>query len=377
MKPTHKLPLLDLANNAYPDVDLSEVTVLGCQHFFVSNYLMFEKLFERGLRPEKTFVIPKSYTHNPTVEKLLRDRGVMVWQYEYDSHEPFDKRMRDECAAFVEFLKKERRCEGKILILDDGGDLAYVSNSLLSDRECYGVEQTSSGFNKLTTLELRYPVVNMARSDTKLHVESLFIGERMVFKTLTFLNDHGIDPQRCLVIGHGPIGAQVFRDLSRYYPTDVFDIDQDRTGVTGDLAEMIGNYDLIFGCAGKLSVPATLHDRIKPGAVMVCASLREFEPHILRRKVPKCRDPHEHLQIEGRWLVNSGFPVNFDGALNDVVPEKIQVTQSLMLVSAYQALGEVKPGIIPLDEKLQDRIVSEFKEYISTHYFKLYDRDAR
>jgi hypothetical protein len=311
MKPAHKLTLLDTANRLYPDTNLSEVTVIACQHFFVANFLMFEKLFEKNLRPERTFVIPKPYTHNPTVERLLRDRGVLVWQYTYDSHEAFDKRMHDETVTFVEFLKREKLKPGaKLLILDDGGDLVRVANEHLREYPRYGVEQTSSGFNKLKGIELAFPVVNIARSGSKLNIESLFIAERMCFKTMEFLHEKAIEPERCLVLGNGPIGGQVFRILSNYYPTDVFDIERERSGRTGALAELIGEYDLIFACAGKTCVPAELHSKLRPNAVLVSASLREFEPHVLRQKVERTHDSHAHLNIEGRWLVNSGFPVN-------------------------------------------------------------------
>lgn len=373
MKPTHQLTLLDTANRLYPDTDLSEVTVIACQHFFVANFLLFEKLFEKRLLPERTFVIPKPYTHNPTVERLLRERGVLVWQYTYDSYEAFDKRMYDETVAFLEFLKREKLKPGtRLLLLDDGGDLVRAANEHLREYPRHGVEQTSSGFNKLKGLELAFPVVNIARSDSKLNIESLFIAERMCFKTLEFLREKQLEPKRCLVLGNGPIGSQVFRILSNYYPTDVFDIERERSGRTGLLAEMIGEYDLVFACAGKTCVPADMHGLLSPNAVLVSASLREFEPHVMRQKVERTKDPHAHLNIEGRWLVNSGFPVNFDGGVNDVIPEKIQLTQALILAGAYQSLTEPAPGIIPIDPPRQDRIVSDFKTFIASHDFRLY-----
>lgn len=372
MKPACNLPILDMANRMHPHVDLSDVAVVACQHFFLANYLMFEQLFERNLRPANTFIIPKSYTYNATVERLFLDRGVFVWQYDYDSHHAFDERMRAESRAFVEFIRRDKlRCD-KILVLDDGGDLTQSVNEALGNRQCHGVEQTSSGFNKLVMAELGFPVVNLARSHSKLHVESLFIAERMCFKTLEFLYEKSIEIKNCLILGNGPIGAEVHRSLARFYPADLFDVDESRSALRGELADRIGDYDLIFGCSGKLSVPEALQARIREHAVLVCASLREFEPHRLRRRAPRSRDPHEHMYVDGKWLVNSGFPVNFDGRINDVIPEKIQLTHALMLSGAYQALDHEERGLVDLDAGNQDRIVAAFKNYMVEHYFKLY-----
>jgi len=376
MRPSFDLPLLDLANQLHPTADLTDVTVVACQHLLVANYLMFEKLFEKGLRPERTFVIPKAYSHNPTVERLFVERGAFVWSYAYDSHDAFDERMRRETEAFVAHVVAAGHDRGRVLILDDGGDLTVVANDVLVDAACCAVEQTSSGFNKLHGAALRFPVVNLARSDSKLHVESLFIAESMCAKTLAFLREQELDVRSCLVVGNGPIGSQVHRNLAGYYPTDIFDVDAERSGLEGRLQDRIGDYDLVFACSGKLSIPYALQAHMRDGVVLVCASLREFEPHLLRRQAPVYDDPHRHLHVDGKWLVNSGFPVNFDGGVTDVIPEKIQLTHALMLAGGYQALEDAGAGLVELDPANQDRIVTAFKEYLAELYFQLYGSGA-
>ncbi len=60
------------------------------------------------------------------------------------------------------------------------------------------------------------------------------------------------------------------------------------------------------------------------------------------------------------YLINGGFPVNFDGGVDPIVPEKIQLTRSLLYLGALQASYSQQPGLHDLDGRLQRMLLDAF-----------------
>jgi hypothetical protein len=66
--------------------------------------------------------------------------------------------------------------------------------------------------------------------------------------------------------------------------------------------------------------------------------------------------PHgqtQELIYHGKNLIvlNDGRPINFDGRLDNIEPEYIQLTRALMLLGALQAVATDDPGVTSLDRK--------------------------
>jgi hypothetical protein len=60
-------------------------------------------------------------------------------------------------------------------------------------------------------------------------------------------------------------------------------------------------------------------------------------------------------------LLAKGFPVNFDGDVEDIEPERIQLTRGLMLIGALQAAGMSAAGVHRLDPELQLTLLDAFE----------------
>jgi hypothetical protein len=65
-------------------------------------------------------------------------------------------------------------------------------------------------------------------------------------------------------------------------------------------------------------------------------------------------------------LLNGGFPVIFDGRVNCVPPNDIQVTRALMLGAAMQAITTSKRGVIALDPALCEWVERTYKRFAAT-----------
>ncbi|RJQ18180.1 hypothetical protein C4573_00475 [Candidatus Woesearchaeota archaeon] len=345
-----KLPLLEYVKELINGKPFEHVTVIACQHLLYTNYAMFEKLFALGLRPENTFLIGKSYSMNTDIEQLFRKKNVHVHSYQYDSYQSFDTQF---ASASKKFLERIVHTGEKILVIDDGA--ALLENVQQYGSVVCGVEQTSSGYNQLANLDMPFPLINVARSPVKLVHESPFIAGLAIEKLQKYLTQY--NSQSALVIGAGPIGLHIYEQLPVKKKL-LYDI----ASSAKSLPELLSESDLIIGCTGTTSVPKELHATIKKGAVLVSVSSsdREFDAVHLRIKNPQNCSPHRDFYVDGLHLLNAGFPITFDGGVHAAKPEKIQLTQALMLLGCYQAITATTKGILDLDKDMSGQILEQY-----------------
>ena len=62
----------------------------------------------------------------------------------------------------------------------------------------------------------------------------------------------------------------------------------------------------------------------------------------------------------GIRLMNSGFPITFDGSSTPIPMEKIQLTMALTFVSMAQAQKEKRAGLVELSADKQQQIIDKF-----------------
>jgi hypothetical protein len=74
---------------------------------------------------------------------------------------------------------------------------------------------------------------------------------------------------------------------------------------------------------------------------------------------------HDTVNINEVTLVNNGFPINFNGSLNSVSPKLIQLTRAMIISAIQQSLSISGKGIINLDIKLQDLLLSNFRKIVN------------
>src|SRR5262249_31052546 len=77
---------------------------------------------------------------------------------------------------------------------------------------------------------------------------------------------------------------------------------------------------------------------------------------------------HSDYKIDGPkgkfWLLNGGFPINFDGSIDPILPQHIQLTRALMLGGICQLMkSSDKLGLVDLQ--------STYDSYISKVYKSL------
>jgi hypothetical protein len=122
--------------------------------------------------------------------------------------------------------------------------------------------------------------------------------------------------------------------------------------------------DLIIGCSGEVSLSEELYPLLKKNVILASASSsdREFESYKVRRKYLQTSNTHKDFHTDSIVLLNSGFPINFDGYKVSVSLDRIELTLALMFAGGLQALQVSNSlGIVELNRSLQEDIVCEFK----------------
>ena len=355
-----ELKLLDHLQSKFKDVNLSNVALVSCQHILQSNYITLEYLFKLGLKPENTFLLGKAYSSNKKVAEQLSSIGVNVHphSFSFDSHESYDFQFQKYTREFIfEITESIKKLNGidKIIVLDDGGYLISKINPSTFQKKIVAVEWTTSGYRKLLGVDLEIPVLNMARSKTKLAIESPIIGLGVVQKIKKQYPKIFSSDKKALVVGAGPIGLSVKKSLSEFQKnSDVVDLDF-------SLANETDNYDLIVGCTGENIFGEKDLEKVD-GVLLVSASSsdREFSAVEIRKKFPKNNDPHKEYVDEHATLANSGFPINFDGNMQFLPLEKIQITLGMVFASVCVCASQsLENGMNIFPDKL-DKEITEF-----------------
>lgn len=361
-----KMPLLEYVKSCHPCVSLEKVLLIGCQHILATTHLMLRALCQIGLDPKNIFILGKCYSSNRSVFLEMRKDGIQVsdLSFSFESREAFDKQF---CRYNEKFLKQtlsniDLSKFEKIVLLDDGGQLLMLATDYFKDfTNIIGIEQTTSGYEKIKSIKSHFPIINVARSQAKLIYESPFIAEAVIKKTLKCIDALRRDPKEILIIGHGVIGSSIYKALRGNYRIRIYDKVLDEKS---KLDEYLRTADLVIGCTGETSLPIHKHKFLKRGCILLSASSsdREFDAVHLRKKVLNLKNCHTDLDVNGKILLNCGFPVNFDGCRNSVTPAKIQLTRALLMSAILQACetSDCNPEIIPLDIEIQREVVNKF-----------------
>jgi S-adenosylhomocysteine hydrolase len=367
-----KVPLLDLLRSFHSKVSFENVLIIGCQHILETTHSMFQTLFELGLSPKNVFLIGKCYSTNKSVwEEMLND-GINVSElcFNFDPFKCYDAQFKEIINIFLSkiFTLVDFTNYKRIVILDDGGQLISSTNELLKDiKNIVAIEQTTSGYEKIKLMDLRFPVINVARCKAKLILESPLIAETVLKKAINRINKLEKSPNRILILGKGAIGSAIETVLKNRYDVSIYDkIFNDHNSYINNLR----NADLVIGCTGETSVSKEHHKFLKDYCVLFSASSsdREFDAVYLRKNVSHIVDCHQDVRIDGRILLNCGFPINFDGKRNSVPPSKIQLTRALLMTAIIQAVELTKPFpfIVSLDDGLQSDVVTQYLKITKT-----------
>src|SRR3989338_6357412 len=306
-----KLPLLNFVDTLFKNVELDKTLIMGCQHLLLSNLIMFEHLFRKGLKTNHTFLIGKAYSTDKTIERKFIKKGVYVHKYIYSSHRFFDKQFSQAINSFLKYVARETK---------------------------------SLSFKKI------------------LIVEPPFIVDAIITEIQKNLEELKLKPKNILVVGAGAMGAVLLNKLNKWFKVDLYDISLKRSfNKNMSLNKIISKYDVIVGCTGNTAISKNNFKLLKNRTVLITASSsdREFDSVYLRKLVKETHDPHEGIFVKGIYLLNSGFPINFIGKEIEELYD-IQFTRALMFSALCLANEKTyKKGLVTLDEDIQRKIIKQ------------------
>jgi S-adenosylhomocysteine hydrolase len=359
-----KMPLLEYVKSFHSSVSLSNVLLIGCQHILETTHTMLRSLYDFGLNPKNIFLVGKCYSSNRSVWQEMHRDGIQVsfLSFSFESHLTFDDQFYSILDQFLKDIlyKVDLSKFHRIILIDDGGQFLTISMKIFKNhKNIIGIEQTTSGYEKIKFSPLPFPVVNVARSQVKLIYESPMIADTVIKKILKRMTVLKGNLKQILVMGAGAIGSSIYTVLKNDYRVQVYD---KKEGI--NLENHLQAADMIIGCTGEISIPFSKYKYIKKGCVLVSASSsdREFDAVHIRRKCKNIKSCHTDIEGERLILLNCGFPINFDGDKNSVAPEKIQLTRALLLAAILQAyeMPNNSLGIVPLDIDMQREIISKY-----------------
>jgi len=137
-------------------------------------------------------------------------------------------------------------------------------------------------------------------------------------------------------------------------------------GCTGTRSFNIWNYVHLAKRSVLISASSGAAEMAREEFVELAESCKVDDIHIRNRAALRSRDVHSDitLQILDRvvTIANGGFPINFDGRLNRIAAEDIQITVALMLAGALQAVAAKGTGLLPLDAAGATALVERFRD---------------
>ena len=380
-----RLPLLDEIKKLGGPTSFRGFEVLAIQHMLGSQVPLFDTLKDMGVSQERASVVAIPYSTSSPVVDVLRDRG---WDVRVP---PLDLDVWYEMVheALVERIAAAEETGRKVLVLDDGGLVQMVLDAhpeLKAKAHLLKVvEQTRRGITVVDGSTPENPVVNVAQSWGK-YVEGPLIGSSLTVKTMQRLAKIGVQSlkgKHVGVVGYGTIGAPLARFLKEQGAiVTVHDVSEqalkeaqeDGLLVELDPKKFYAGQEITVGATGVRSMPAAALAVLPDGAIIGSGSskLVEIDVEYLAKNAKKTEvvDAESHPPSvrytlkDGRriTLLGKGFPMNFDGDIEDIEAEKIQLTRGLMLIGALQATGSWVAGVNALDAEMQLVLLAAFED---------------
>ncbi len=384
-----ELPMLtEMVDELDGKTPLKAKNFLWVTHLLGSNVPLADALVAAGLKTSGAIVVGTPYGTNASVREAFEDRGFSVRVPALDSAS-FRQKVEEGLDAAVAEHKKNHQ---PIVVLDDGGLVAEI---LHSNPKEYGsvlgafkiVEQTTRGITAAEERDLEVPIINVARSRSK-SVEGALIGRAVPAKIEQALARVGESAagKHVTVVGYGVIGEAIAKGLAEHQAkVTVVEASPARAAeaiaagfeVT-TLEEALGHTHILVGATGKESIHLSHLQALKSGSIVVSASSKQLEVDMkgLQKKAKRtllpCDDPLVKLptakyQLGTKHLtvLGDGWPINFDGDVEDIPAEEIQLTRCAMFLGALQAASlkahySGSKRLIPLDEEQDERLYARF-----------------
>jgi hypothetical protein len=355
MKDTPAYPLLERVAEIYGGVELKDTLLLASQHLLEPQQKMFKILLHSGLKPQNCVIAGKSYSTNPGIMRSLISQkcAVAPFSHSFNPLRHFDDWYAEKLLSFVAEQIEGRRLNDyrKIIILDDGGFMHSAVNALCGKLpNIVGIEQTSSGWNRIKKSEISFNSIPVARLHQKQCYESPHIGRHGAKRIITHIKKRGNKKPLILIMGLGAIGRQIAGQLllKSGYDGYATDIDPDRMGgkeniltqlmesrnklISHDEAmSTLERFNVIIGASGYPVLTETDVNRLHPevSLISMSSSDREFPALSFRNSQTEL---HDDCYQQKQCLVNGGFPITFYGNRREVPPSQIELTIALLQI---------------------------------------------
>ncbi len=328
---------------------------------------------------------------------LLPLRGTGAGRYLLGS---FAQRHREIVRAsvrrfFDEMPQSVADSTAPILVIDDGGVLIDAIGRAAFDgvtsRPIICIEQTQRGLyaaRNYVSSRRQLPVggfvvINVAQSLSKLVLESELIAKSVIENAYAWVSslagDGFIDGTnknfRIGIIGYGAVGESIAQEL-RFHPivqkddievSDIIVYDRNRNHtaaakrqkytIAWSAEEMLSKSDMVIAATGGTSLDNASASYLREGTVLASASSGDVEFQNISDwesrqfgllseavAIPSFDNVHGMISCHKPdggdvYVVNGGFPVNFNGSIDPIDPGRIQLTRALMLAGVLQARG--------------------------------------
>jgi adenosylhomocysteinase len=301
--------------------------------------------------------------------------------------------------ALLDIAARCRKNHDPVVVLDDGGLVTQILNEdprfadVLSKFKV--VEQTTRGITASEQKPLKVPLVSVATSKSKQH-EGEMIGRAVVAKVLQGLERSGrkVKGLAITLVGYGVIGSKICEALKAAGArVTVVETNAERAEEArrrgfkvATKEEALPKCDVVIGATGRRSLELKDLESLKDGAAFVSASSKQVEADMqgLKAKArratpldpgaPLVHLPNVEYQLNGKKILalGDGWPINFDGDVEDLSPEEIQLTRCAMFLGALQAASlnthsARKDRIIPLDPEKDEALLDAYLAYQKKH----------
>jgi S-adenosylhomocysteine hydrolase len=347
---------------------IKNVHIWACQHILEPQEKMFVLISEFGIPVKNIHILGKIYSTNFEVLDDLQKLGFQVTQPEFDFTCTFDEQHKESCQKLFESFMQTNKTGDRAIILDDGAELLNIFNTYrekINPRiDIIGIEQTSSGFRKLEKENIKFPVINVARSAIKLNKESPLIAQLGCDRINDVIKKYNISEPRILVVGLGPMGNNVLLILKEegYFVMGHDTIFDSKAEIVGLIVK--NKINVLIGVTGSNILSEQqiqeLESKITDGLYLISMSSsdREFSASFLRKNGKFDKNIHGDSVWRKVVLINNGFPITFKGKHYESTPLEIEKTIALLYGSVlYATTGDLdEQGFIDVPKQIDDII---------------------
>lgn len=369
--------------------------VLWVTHMLGTTMAQANAMREAGLSAAKTIIVGSPYGTNEVVRSVLAEDGFDTRVSALDEH-AYKKEVEK---ALVDIAARCRKNHEPVVVMDDGGLVTQILSEDPRFKDVLDmfkvVEQTTRGITASESNPLKVPLISVATSKSK-SVEGELVGRSVAAKVIQGLERSGKQVKNLSVtlIGYGVVGSKIC-DALRASGAKVTVVESTPTRAEEarragfevvDKQTALKTCDVVIGATGSRSLELADLKLLKDGAAWASASSKQLEGDsqglkaaatsstVLDPGAPLVHLPNVEYVLDGKQLlsIGDGWPINFDGDVEDISPEEIQITRCAMFLGGLQAASlnthdADKDRIIPLDEEADEKLYQAYREFQKKH----------